>query len=396
MANPVHYNENGFPPENLDVASLLPLVGEASRALGSFADLLDTTPDPEMLLAPLELIEAVRSSRIEGINSDAVQTMMIRALRGRGYSEHERGDAEEVLNCMDALRIAAEGMGSSRTLTPEVLCNTHAALMRGERGRDKQPGQFRTIQNWIGNPRLGPFDQDSYFPPPPERVRGLMERLLNFVNNQVSGDFDPLIAIALAHAEFEGIHPFVDGNGRTGRMLVPLMARNSKLLGKPALFLSLYLDGYRREYYSGLRGISAKEAWTDWCVYFLEGIRDQADYARHAIAQLHDLRTWLAGPVANMSPKHHMRVIGFLFSSPVFRVSDMADATGISKASCRRIADQLYNAQITEAHENGNGAKPDLYLFRELMWQLGNWDVDPSRLHTFTVFVRPDLHAPGK
>ncbi len=396
MANPVHYNENGFPPENLDVASLLPLVGEASRALGSLADLLDTTPDPEMLLAPLELIEAVRSSRIEGINSDAVQTMMIRALRGRGYSEHERGDAEEVLNCMDALRLAAEGIGISGALTPDVLCKTHAALMRGERGRDKQPGRFRTIQNWIGNPRLGPFDQDSYFPPPPERVRGLMERLLDFVNNQVGGDFDPLIAIALAHAEFEGIHPFVDGNGRTGRMLVPLMARNSKLLGKPALFLSLYLDGYRRKYYSGLRGISEKGAWTDWCKYFLEGIRDQAESTRSATELLLELRTWLAEPVAMMSPKNHMQVIRFLFSSPVFRVSDMAEATGMSRVACRRIADQLRDAKITEANENGNGSKPDLYLFRELMWQLGNWDVDPSRLHTFTVFVRPELHAPDK
>ncbi|MDD4051843.1 MAG: Fic/DOC family N-terminal domain-containing protein, partial [candidate division Zixibacteria bacterium] len=239
----VHYHEGRFPPANLDLPRLLPLVGPANAELARYDGILSAIPNAQVLLAPLTTQEAVLSSRIEG-----TQVMLGEVLEYEAgeetASEEKKVDIHEVLNYRTALRQAVAQM-DSLPLSQRLIRDAHGILMQGVRGRNKAPGDYRRVPNWIG-PDGTTMDAARFVPISPERVPDAMSVWENYLHSDAP---DRLIQLAILHAEFEAIHPFLDGNGRLGRLLVPLYLVDKKLLSGPNFYISAYFEAHRDEYY---------------------------------------------------------------------------------------------------------------------------------------------------
>ena len=264
MAGPVSYHLGKFPPQNLDWSRLIPLLGPASTALARYDGLLQAIPNASVLLSPLTTQEAILSSRIEGTFATMGECLNTR-LRTEGKLEPEKAaDIQEILNYRRALTQATD------LLARLPLCNrlfktAHETLMSGVRGQDKARGRFRTIQNYIGAPGA-PVENARFAPIPPESLEAGMAQWERYINEPAP---DKLVQLAIAHAEFESLHPFLDGNGRLGRMIIPLFLFVHRQLHAPMFYLSDYLETNRQEYCDRLLAVFRDGDWTGWCDFFL-------------------------------------------------------------------------------------------------------------------------------
>ena len=264
-----------FPPANLDAARLLPLVSRASGALGRYAGLLSAIPDSSVLLSPLMTQEAVLSSKIEGTRITMGEVLEIEAgSDAEAITQPQRDDAEEIGNYRKALQGAAQEIGM-RPLSQHILRQAHAILLRGVRGRDKTPGSWRSDQNWIGEQGCT-IDEAGFIPIAPEHLAAGMDAWSDYLALDNPAKLEPLIQLAVAHVEFEALHPFKDGNGRLGRMLIPLFLYSRSILGGPSFYMSGYLEEHRETYLRKLRLVSQEDDWTGWCEFFLTGLWEQA------------------------------------------------------------------------------------------------------------------------
>ena len=248
---PVHYHEGRFPPESrLDWPTLIPLIGPAAAAVARYDGMLGATPNPDVLLSPLTTQEAVLSSRIEGTQATMGEVLEFEAGR-EPDSLDRREDIYEVLNYRAALRHAEELL-EELPLCLRVIRAAHRILLRGVRGEGKSPGDYRRVPNWIG-PSGCTIDGATFVPvaadPLPEAI-GTWE---NYIHREAP---DRLVQLAILHTEFEALHPFLDGNGRLGRMLVPLFLWRSGLIRAPRFYVSAYLGARRDAYYDALLAVS--------------------------------------------------------------------------------------------------------------------------------------------
>jgi Fic family protein len=281
LSGPVRYQPGGFPPSNIDWPRLVPLVGTANAALARYDGLIAAIPNASVLLSPLTTQEAVLSSKIEGTNVTMGEVLEIEAGADvAGIPQPKRDDAEEIRNYRMALQAAAKAL-EDRPLTPHLLRAAHALLMNGVRGRDKEPGALRPEQNWIG-PAGCTIEQANFVPIPQEHLAAGLDAWAAYVSSRT--ELDPLVQLAIVHVEFEALHPFKDGNGRLGRMIIPLFLFERKILGGPNFYMSGYPEARREQYVEKMRAVSRDEAWTDWCLFFLEGLIEQAseNQAKHA------------------------------------------------------------------------------------------------------------------
>ncbi|MCB2222743.1 MAG: Fic family protein [Actinobacteria bacterium] len=266
---------DAFYPADLPVTldypeSTVNLLTEATAAVHRLAGVSRLLPTADILIGPYVRLEAVLSSRIEGTQATVGDLLLLEA----GGEVEGREDVQEVLNYVDALRHAQDRL-ATLPLSSRLIKETHAILMRGVRGEHALPGEFRTTQNWIGPP--GTLLADAIFvPPPPDEVPGAIGALEHFIHGR---DLPNLVAVALAHYQFETIHPFVDGNGRIGRLLIPLMLIDRGVLSIPVLYLSAYFERDRAEYYARLDETRFGGSPFAWLDYFLRGV---APYARDA------------------------------------------------------------------------------------------------------------------
>jgi Fic family protein len=215
---PVQYHEGGFPPERLDWDLLVPLVGPANGALARYDGTLAALPNAAVLLSPLMTQEAVLSSRIEGTQSTMAEVLEFEAgIRPKVPDENHTADIHEVLNYRKSMSRAVELL-KELPLCQRVIREAHSILMEGVRGQGKAPGEYRKIPNWIGPPG-SPIEKATYVPVSSDKLHSAMSRWENFIHENAP---DKLVQLALLHAEFEALHPFLDGNGRLGRMFVPL------------------------------------------------------------------------------------------------------------------------------------------------------------------------------
>ena len=228
--------------------------------------------------------EAVISSQIEGTQASLIDLLTFEATDRAG--ESLKADVEEVCNYIDALKYAREQLRRKRglPLSMRLLKETHKRLMSGVRGGDKQPGEVRRSQNWIGGTRPG---NAVYVPPPPQALAQLLGALEKYIHFDDS--LPPLIRAGLLHAQFETIHPFLDGNGRLGRLLVTLALEHWKLLSQPLLYLSLFFKRHREEYYRLLNLIRTEGDWESWTAFFLEGVAAIAEEAAGVARDLFEL-----------------------------------------------------------------------------------------------------------
>ena len=277
---------DAFYPERLPLTldypeSTVNRLAEATAAVNRLAGVSRLLPSAEILIGPYVRLEAVLSSRIEGTQATVGDLLLLEA----GGEVEEREDVQEVLNYVEALRLARERLGQL-PLSGRLLREAHATLMRGVRGEHAFPGEFRTTQNWIGPPGTHLADA-TFVPPPPEEVGATVGALEHFLHDR---GLPNLIAVALAHYQFETIHPFVDGNGRIGRLLIPLMLIDRGVLTVPVLYLSAYFERHRDEYYARLDDVRFGGGIFRWLEFFLEGVALYAHDAEERTVQLVDLQ----------------------------------------------------------------------------------------------------------
>jgi Fic family protein len=365
-AKPVQYHLGKFPPKELDWSELIPLIGPANAGLARFDGLLSAIPNAHILLSPLTTQEAVLSSKIEGTHVTIGEVLEIEAggESDTSITQPKRDDAEEVLNYRAAMRACIAEM-EQRPLSQQVIRTAHSLLMQGVRGRDKTPGKYRDDQNWIG-PKGCKIAEASFIPIAKPHLQSGMDDWEKYLNDATAPDV--LVQLAILHVEFEALHPFTDGNGRLGRMLIPLFLFQQKLLASPDFYMSGYLEANRDEYQERLRAVSREGNWTQWCAFFLRGVRLQAaenERKARAILKLYDR---LQAQVVELThSQHSIRAVDFIFETPIFTAPSFTNYSKIPKPTAARILNVLRNHKLLLPVRHGKGRRAGIYAFRELL-----------------------------
>jgi Fic family protein len=256
-------------PELTFEKGLVRLLSEADRALSELAGIARTLPNPHLLIGPFVAREAVLSSRIEGTQASYSDLLYFEAANLR---EREVSDVREVSNYVHALEFGLARL-NELPLSLRLIREMHARLLEDVRGEHLTPGEFRRSQNWIG-PRGCSLEDATYVPPPISEMHACLADLETYLHKQT--DLPPLVRLALVHYQFEAIHPFSDGNGRIGRLLITLMLCEERLLPQPLLYLSAFFERNREEYYRRLLAVSKESEWGGWLAFFLRAVASQA------------------------------------------------------------------------------------------------------------------------
>lgn len=354
-----------FPPE-LPWTALVPLVGRANAALARYDGLIQGLSRPDILLAPLATREAVLSSRIEGTRATLFEVMEEEADPGAAPVERQ-SEIREILNYRAAIEAAAREL-ETRPLSLNLIRRTHRVLMTGVRGSGRTPGDFRRIQNYIGPPDA-PIEEATFVPPPPNEVPILLDQLEKYLHAE---ERDPIVQIGLVHARFEIIHPFLDGNGRVGRILVPLFLFARGILSRPAFYLSAWLEAHHEEYYTRLKAVTTELDHAGWARFFLRAVSEQAeedaDRVRRMIALYDRTKAKLVGEVRS---RYGLAALDALFGQPIFSTPRFIQEAGIPPASAARFLARLQGAGVLQVVRRGRGRRPTVWGFSELMEIVG-------------------------
>ncbi|MCC7492005.1 MAG: Fic family protein [Fimbriimonadaceae bacterium] len=360
----VCYHGGGFPPTQIDWSRLIPLLGPAAAAVARYEGVLAAMPNTPVLLSPLTTQEAVLSSRIEGTQATFGEVLRYEAGDPTAASsEAQVAEIREVLNYRAALREAV-ALLDDLPLSQRVVRAAHRRLMAGVRGQHKDPGEYRRIQNWIGPAGSG-LEDARYVPISSEQLPAAMATWERYLHQD---EPDRLVQLAIAHAEFEALHPFLDGNGRLGRLLVPLFLFTTGLLSSPSFFLSAELEARRDEYYERLLAVSRDGDWTGWCAFFLDALTRQAEANQQRVlailALYQEKKSWI---IAQTRLTHAVAALDALFERPVFRSSDFATAAGIPRPTAGRILQAVRAAGLLCELLPASGRRPATLAFPELL-----------------------------
>ncbi len=362
---PVERGQLAFVPPPLPDS--LPLSGSAAmalsradRAIGALDGIGSWMPNPYLLIQPFMRREAVLSSRIEGTQASLTDLVIYEAA-GAPAKNQLPADVHEVANYVAALEWALRP-DRNLPVSLRLLQRLHEILMTGVRGQDQRPGEFRSIQNYIGQPGT-PIEQASYVPPPPQQMIEALYGLEAYLNR--TDRLPPLVHLALTHYQFEAIHPFRDGNGRVGRLLVSLLLVERGLISQPLLYLSAYFEAHRAEYYRRLSRVSQQADWDGWVTFFVNGVAEQAADAVGRARALVDLRAAyharLVGPRASALP---LKLVDYLFMSPVVTVVGAQAHLGVTRRAASLIVDKLADAGILSVMRDVDRNRP--YFAREI------------------------------
>ena len=346
-----------LPPPIAWDGELVAALSGADRAVGRLAGEGWRFPNPHLFISPFLRREAVLSSRIEGTRTTLEELLAAQAgaLVGRASE-----DLEEVVNYVDALEYGLERL-DTLPLSLRLIREIHERLMRGVRGDMATPGEFRRSQNWIG-PAGCTLSDASYVPPPADELMGCLDALERFLNDD---SLPPLVHAGLAHAQFEAIHPFLDGNGRVGRLLITLLLVEREILPSPLLYLSAYFEASREEYYAHLLAVTQEGAWERWLSYFLRGVQVQAEDAINRMEEIdglfEDWREALAG-VQSGRPEEVLRLF---IGNPFWTAGGIAEELGVAYTTARRAIERLEAAGIVSLV--GEAKRNRVYCAQEML-----------------------------
>lgn len=359
------YVPKPLPITSINYSKHIKLIGQANAALARYDGLLESIPSPAVLLSPLTTREAVLSSKIEG-----TQATVDQVLEQEAGIEHvgELGkDIDEIKNYRRALMISQEYLKES-PIRLSFVRMLHETLMEGVRGRDKSPGQFRREQNWIG--KFGcSIDEASFVPPAPFQLQDHLEDWERYLDDDRE---DILVQTAIAHAQFELLHPFKDGNGRIGRLLIPLFLFHKGALTYPMFYLSEYLEANRSEYYERLGSISKNDDWDGWVEFFLRAIVKQATINTNRTTSIRVLYDEMKARISEITRSQFaIHIVDKVFSKPIFRVSDLSkqlsQETGASEKTLSAIFRQLRAEGILRELQAASGRRSAVMSFPELL-----------------------------
>ena len=360
---PVRYHERKFPPnERIDWPRLIPLLGPAAAAVARYDGMLAAIPNPGVLLAPLSTQEAVLSSRIEGTQATMGEVLEFEAGR-EPDSPARREDIQEVLNYRSAMR-QAEKLLEDLPLSQRVIRQVHTVLLAGVRGEGKSPGEFRRIPNWIGSSGCT-IDDATFVPIGADKLPSAMSIWERCIHEDAP---DRLVQLAVLHAEFEALHPFLDGNGRLGRMFVPLFLWQTGLIRAPMFYISAYFEAHRDTYYDSLLAVSRDDDWTGWCLFFLEAVRAQAEENLTKTRDILGLYEGMKDQVVNMTRSQYaIRALDWIFARPIFKSSDFVAAAGIPRPTARRLLVVLREGGILRVVLPASGRRAAVFVYPALL-----------------------------
>lgn len=352
---------NTLPLKNIDWERIVPKISKANRELARYDGILVNISNPEELLAPLISSEAVLSSQIEGTR--ATFDDLLRYEANPNAKEFENSDVKVVLNYKTALEYAVKRMDEDGIpISLKLVKEMHRELMEGVRGEEKDPGKFRIKQNWIGPPN-SVQETATYVPPEPKVMQNALKNFEEYVQAE---DKDILVQLAIIHAQFEIIHPFRDGNGRLGRLLIPLILYDKKVLSRPIFYVSSYFEYQRHLYYSKLNNISQKGDWDSWIEYFLDTVIHQSIGKQKVVKEIIALRKEMEERVEELTQSPHIiKTLNFIFSKPIFTFSEFVAKSKIPKSAANRILQSL-RGKILE-YDEGKGSKASIYRFESLL-----------------------------
>ncbi len=321
----------------------LPAINQIIAAERSVAELRGLTrnlPNPMLLVRPFMSREAVLSSRIEGTMADVEQLLLFEDSPDRLLYT----DAEEVSNYFEALQLGLRHLGDGGSISLWLIRQLHQRLMQGVRGSNKNPGEIRQVQNAVGS-RGQSLQQATYVPPPPGDVMPLLENLEAFIN--MPSDLPLLVRVALMHYQFEAIHPFLDGNGRIGRLLIVLMLASEQALPLPLLSVSAYFEENRNDYYDGLLAASQMGDIHGWIALFNEAVTTQAADAIKRSEQLLDLRDRYVAQLREVRASVVvLTLLDQLFERPSITIPRAADQLGVTRRTATLSIEKLESAGI--------------------------------------------------
>lgn len=328
------------PPVRLE-GELLGWLSRADRALGRLDGATETLPNPDLFVFMYVRKEAVLSSQIEGTQASLLDVLEVEAK----LKTENPFDVEEVINYVHAMN---HGLGRLAALpvSLRLVREVHEQLLAGVRGGHRNPGEFRRVQNHIGPPNC-PIEKATFVPPTPNQALDALADLERFVHAQ--DDLPVLVRVGLIHAQFETIHPFLDGNGRVGRLLITLLLCERDILRRPLLYLSYYFKRNRTEYYDRLQRIRDRGDWEGWLTFFFRGVFEVAQEATATARQIVRIREEDRERIMaelGRSAAGALRVHESLFQQPIVSVQDAQELTGLSYANANRLMAQLENIQL--------------------------------------------------
>jgi Fic family protein len=321
------------PPIAID-GTLRTLLSEANLALGRLDGVIGILPNPDLFVAMYVRQEAVLSSQIEGTQASLADLLEYET----GEDDETTGDVAEVVNYIGAMQYGLsrlETLPLSLRLTREI----HERLLRDVRGQDRNRGEFRRTQNWIG-PAGCTLKDAAFVPPPPQKMRDALADLELFLHDE---SLPSLVHAAIAHAQFETIHPFLDGNGRVGRLLITFLLCHRRVLSQPLLYLSHYFKSHRQEYYDRLQAVRMDGRWEEWLGFFLQGVKEVATEANETarkILALREAHRTVLGAEGKASG-NLLRALDVLFEHPVVTVRSMEKWLGVTFATANKIVNRL-------------------------------------------------------
>ena len=367
LSGAANYHYGRFPPTIIDYGQFVNLLSAASAALARYDQMLKGMHNSEILLAPLRSQEAVVSSRIEGTISTLDEVLRYEAEveaddNANTVGRLFRSEAVEVNLYSRAMREAQKSMQAGQPVSAWLIRSMHKMLLSFGRGAQMTPGEYKTDQNYLADKGRRKI---LFIPVSPERLGESMDRLLAFMNDEA---WEIHVRTALAHVEFEAIHPFKDGNGRIGRMLIPLMLWKAGVLSEPYFYISAYFEQRREAYIDKMRAVSQSDAWIEWIMFFLEALVAQAQANLKKAEEISDLYDTMKMRFHEvLSSKWSTMALDFVFTRPVFRNSIFTGKSGIPAQTAQRFANALSDAGLLRTLQASSGRRPALYAFEPLL-----------------------------
>ena len=332
---------NPLPPPINWSNALISALGEAERNLGRLASLTDTLPSPHILVRPFIRREAVLSSRIEGTRASLVDLYQYESAQ-LSFLE-DTSDVHEVHNYVRAMDY---GLERSKTLlvSLRLIREIHRILMENVRGEHLTPGEFRRSQNWIG-PAGSTIESATLVPPPVDEMHQALYALEKFIH--APSDFPQLVRAGLIHYQFEVIHPFLDGNGRVGRLLMTLLLIEWGLISEPLLYLSAFFEAHRLDYYERLLAVSQRGGWENWLLFFLKGVSSQSLDAIGRIERLGKLRSVYRERLhTERASLRLLQTLDVLFQRPILNIRQLETALDVPYRTAQRYVERLVEIDI--------------------------------------------------
>lgn len=334
----------------------------ANRLIARYDGMVESVDNPEILTTILFMQEAVQSSKIEGTIATISDILDYNV--GHKLDERKSIDIQEIDNYKEALEYTLKEVEDSNyEINPRLLKNIQHILLNNSRGKDKLKGEFKRSQNYIGNKFEGKI---TYTPVSHILTPDYITNLIDFINSDDFDKLDSIVKVAIIHAQFELIHPFEDGNGRVGRILVPILLKKYKIIEEPFFYISYFLSKNRDEYISCLEKISTENNWESWINFFVKGVEEQSKVLMEVLKELNSIKKDTKDKITSLKTTFALQIVDFLFQKIKFDTAYFIEKTEIKAPTARKLLKDLVDNNILSIESVGSGQKSTIYRFDAL------------------------------